>query len=141
MQAIISSATDGAIGTPAGYPDRIILVYDGASGARAMVLDAVKKALGREDCARCAITHGALAKREAWRQCEARMGLKFDALHRDQLPEAWRLSRCDLPCVLGRVGDSMPFVLVPRSEIEASVGRAEVVKARILAALAARDIS
>jgi hypothetical protein len=50
---------------PASRPDRLILVYDGDSGLGAMLLDVVKKAVGREECALCEITHGPLGKRGA----------------------------------------------------------------------------
>lgn len=99
-------------------PDRIILVYDVDSGFGAMLLDAAKKALGKEDCALCEMTHGPFGKREAWRRCESALGVIVDALHRNQIPAAWTISRTALPCILGRVGDQRPFVLVTRTEIE-----------------------
>ena len=137
----MSSGTGGATESPAGYPDKIILVYDGDSSVTAMLFDIVKKTMGREDCALCAITYGPFGKREAWRQCEVRIGVKVDALHRDQLPNSWTLSRADLPCVLGQVGDAVPTILVSKGEIEASGGRAESLTARIMDALAARGVS
>lgn len=44
-------------------PDRVILVYDGDSGVRAMLMDVLEKATGREECALCEITYGPLGKR------------------------------------------------------------------------------
>lgn len=49
-------------------PDRLILVYDADSGLGAMLLDVVKKAVGREDCPLCEITYGPLGKRSTWRR-------------------------------------------------------------------------
>jgi hypothetical protein len=103
---------------PRAVRDRIILVYDADSGFGAMLVDAAKKALGKEDCALCEITHGALGKREAWRRSESALGVIVDALHRNHIPNAWAISRTALPCILGRVGDKPPFVLVTRTEIE-----------------------
>lgn len=105
--------------TSTARPDRVILVYDGDSGLRAMLLDVVKKAAGREECALCEITYGPLGKRGAWRECEARLGVIVDELHRDQLPPEWAITREALPCVLGRVGTERPFVLLSKGEIEA----------------------
>lgn len=117
-------------------PDRIILVYDGDSGLAAMLLDAAKKALGREDCALCEMTHGPLGKRDAWRRCESDLGVIVDELHRNQVPEAWAVSRTALPCILGRVGDQNPFVLLTRAEIEACGGEIPALEHRLRSALA-----
>lgn len=140
MQPMIPSNARLASEQLASAPRNIILVYDGDSRISSLLLDVVKKAIGREDCALCAITHGPLGKREAWRQCEARMDLRVDALHRDELPEAWPLSRAELPCVLGRVQDEVPFVLVSSSEIEACGGQAAALAARIQTAWAGRGL-
>lgn len=45
---------------------RLILVYDANGGLAAMLVDVVKKALGREDCALCEITYSPLGKRQSW---------------------------------------------------------------------------
>lgn len=118
-------------------PDRLILVYDGDSGLRAMLLDVVKKAAGREECALCEITYGPLGKRDAWRQCEKRLGVAVEELHRDVLPAAWRIAPEQLPCVLARAGEEAPFVLVSKSEIVACDRSVERLERRIEDALAA----
>jgi hypothetical protein len=120
---------------PLLVPDRVILVYDGHSGVRAMLLDVLRKAVGREDCPLCEITHGPLGKRDAWRRCERRLGVMVDALHRDQIPEAWSLSRAAVPCILGRVRDELPFVLVTRHQIEACGGEVHVLMERLQSTL------
>jgi hypothetical protein len=122
---------------PAGSrPDRVILVYDGDSGLRAMLLDVVKKAAGREECALCEITYGPLGKRGSWRECEARLGVIVDELHRDRLPPEWQIERTALPCVLGRVGTERPFLLLSRTEIAECARRVDELERRIVAALA-----
>ncbi len=121
--------------------DRLILVYDGDRGIGAALLDAVKKAVGREDCALCEITHGPLGKRRAWRACEARLGVAVDELHRDELPDAWGISRRELPCVLGRLGDAPPFVLVSRAEIGALQRSTDALEATLRAALARHGVA
>lgn len=131
--------------TPTGTPeapvntlDRLIVVYDGDSGLGAMLLDAIKKAVGREDCALCEITHSPLGKRNAFRRCETRLGVTIDELHRDHLPELWGVSRVDLPCVLGRVGTERPFVVITREEVISCRGRVEALELKLLAALKSR---
>lgn len=116
-------------------PDSLVLVYDGDSGLRAMLLDAAKKAVGREECALCEITHSPLGKRRAWAACEARLGVAVTNLHRDQLPEAWGVASTQLPCILARVGDALPRVLLTRDEIAACRGNVEALERHLLDAL------
>jgi hypothetical protein len=99
--------------------NRVILVYNGDSGLAAMLLDAVKKAAGREDCALCEITYSPVGKRREWAACERRLGVSVEELHRDRLPAAWGISQSDLPCILGRAGDERPVVLLSRDNIRA----------------------
>lgn len=120
-----------------GRPDRVILVYDGDSGVRAMLLDVVKKVVGREDCALCEITYSPVGKRPAWRACERRLGVVVEELHRDRVPAAWRLTAADLPCVLARVGDSIPVVAVTRDEIIACRGSMDALERRIAQSIGA----
>jgi hypothetical protein len=131
----MSVAVPNQVASP---PDRLILVYDGDSGLGAMLLDVLKKAVGKEECALCEITYGPLGKRSAWRQCEARLGVIVDELHRDQLPADWGVSRAALPCVLGRVREERPFVLLTRDEISTCGGRVAILESRLLSALSAR---
>ena len=98
---------------------RIILVYNADSGLAAMLLDAVKKATGREDCALCDITYSPIGKRREWAACERRLGVTVEELHRDQVPASWGVGRSELPAILGRRGDDQPFVLLTRAEISA----------------------
>jgi hypothetical protein len=111
---------DDAIMTPQPTPvDRVILVYNGDSGLAAMLLDALKKVAGREDCALCEITYSPLGKRQEWAACERRLGVAVEELHRDRVPPAWGISPAELPCILGRAGDQRPFVLLSRDDIQA----------------------
>jgi hypothetical protein len=120
----------------AGRADRIILVYNADSGLRAMLLDAVKKCVGREDCTLCEITYSPIGKRAAWSACERRLGMPVEELHRDQLPAAWGIAQSELPCILGRYGSTPPFVLVSRAEVAACAGRIERLEQRLRDALA-----
>jgi hypothetical protein len=113
-------------------PDSVILVYDGDSGVAAMLLDVVKKAVGREECPLCEITYSPVGKRGSWVACEKRLGIEVKELHRDQLPADWNIARTDLPCILARVRDERPSVLVPRAEIVACKGSVEALERKLL---------
>jgi hypothetical protein len=119
-----------------GPADRIILVYSGDSGLGALLLDVLKKAAGREDCALCEITYGPVGKRRAWAACESRLGIPVEERHRDELPPDWGISRAELPCVLGRAGSARPFVLLTRADITACSRSVVALERRLRAALA-----
>lgn len=121
-----------------GPVDRIVLVYNGDSGLATMLLDVVKKATGREDCALCEIAYSPVGKRRAWAACEARLGVPVEELHRDKLPPAWGVARADLPCILGRMGDERPSVLLSRTDIAGCRRSAEQLERRLRAAIDAR---
>lgn len=118
-----------------GSLERLILVYDGDSGLRAMLFDVAKKCAGREECALCELTYSPLGQRSEFRECKSRLGVAVDELHRDQLPAEWGVSRAQLPCILGRVGAARPFVVVTREEIIACGGRMSVLEAKLLVAV------
>jgi hypothetical protein len=115
--------------------NRVILVYNGDSGLAAMLLDAVKKASGREDCALCEITYSPVGKRREWVACERRLGVEVEELHRDRLPREWGISRAELPCILGRAGNERPRVLLSRGEITACRGSVDELERRLRTAL------
>jgi hypothetical protein len=117
-------------------PDSLILVYDGDRGLRAMLLDVLKKATGREDCPLCEITYSPLGKRQEWKACEVRLDLTIRELHRDELPRDWRIRRDELPCILARAGSETPAVLVDRAAIVACGGSVQALERRIREALA-----
>ena len=114
---------------------RIILVYDGDSGVAAMLLDAAKKAAGREDCPLCEITYSPIGKKRDWVACQRRLGVAVEETHRDRLPREWGLSRNELPCILGRADAERPFVLLARAEIVACRGRVDELERRLRDAL------
>ncbi len=110
--------------------DRIIFVYDGDGGLGALLLDVIKKAAGREDCALCAITYSPVGKRRAWAACESRLGVPVDELHRDEVPASWGVDG-ELPCVLGRSGGGRPFLLLTRADIIACRGSVDELERRL----------
>jgi hypothetical protein len=116
--------------------DGLILVYNADSGLGALLVDIVKKVVGREDCSLCALTYGPVGKRRAWKACAARLGIPVAELHRDQLPAAWDIAASELPCVLGRAGAERPFVILSRAEIDACGGSVAELERRLRAAIA-----
>jgi len=113
----------------------VILVYNGDSGLGALLLDVVKKATGREDCALCEITYSPVGKRPAWKACAARLGVAVEELHRDRVPASWAIRPSDLPCILKRVGDEAPSIMLTRAEITACRGSVDELERRIRGAL------
>ncbi len=118
--------------------DTVILVFDADGGVVAMLLDVVKKAAGREDCALCEMTYGPLGHRRAWSECVARLAVNVEELHRDRVPVGWGLGPRDLPCILVRTGDDVPTILLARDEIAACARDVLRLEARLHAALDAR---
>jgi len=116
--------------------ETLLLVYDADSGLRAKLLDAVKKAVGREECALCEITYSPLGKRRAWTACEARLGLPVREVHRDEVPAAWGIGRHALPCILLQSGAATPTVLLHRSAIQQCGGDLDVLETQVVHALA-----
>mgnify|MGYP001600966743 CR=1 FL=1 len=97
-----------------------------------LIINSLKKAIGREECALCEIVYSPVGKRRAWGECAARLGVTVREMHRDELPEAWGIQGADLPCVLGRERDAHPFVLVTRDEILACQQNPEALERAIL---------
>lgn len=116
--------------------DRLVLVFDADSGLRAMLMDVLKKSVGREDCALCELTYSPLGKRGAWKACESRLGHPVEELHRDEPPPEWKIHRSQLPCIVGRSGEAPPVVLVSREEIAACQGSLIELERRVRDALA-----
>lgn len=116
-------------------PDSLILVYDGRSGMLAVLLDVAKKAVGTEECPLCEITYGPLGHRRTWKECAVRLSISIEELHRDQIPTTWNINPLQLPCILARVGEDLPSVLVTREEIIACQKNMNQLETKILAAL------
>ena len=57
--------------------------------------------------------------------------------HRDNLPAEWGVGRDELPCILGRVGDERPFVLVGRPKIVSCRGSVDALETALREALGA----
>lgn len=119
----------------ANRPESLILVYDGESGLSALLLDVLKKAVGREDCALCEITNSPVGRRAEWKECVRSLGIPFSELHRDEVPTHWGVARADFPCVLARYAGTLPTVLVDRSEIASCRGDPAALEQRIRSAL------
>ncbi|MEW5852405.1 MAG: hypothetical protein AB2A00_26690 [Myxococcota bacterium] len=103
---------------------KLIFIYNGESGVAAMLLDALKKVVGREDCALCEIVYSPVGKRPSWRACQARLGVEVEERHRDSLPSSWGIRAEQLPCILlaAPTSDGLPTMLVDKNELEGCRG-------------------
>jgi hypothetical protein len=139
MTIAVSRATNAlSLDVDAPALDYLILVYGSDSGLLSLLLDAAKKAVGREDCPLCEITYGPTGKRSGWAACESRLGIPVKEMHRDQVPESWGLAVPDLPCVLSQNGGQPPTVLLTRAEIQGCRGSAVALEATVRRALQPR---
>lgn len=107
--------------------ESLVFVYDGASGLAAMALDVLKKLAGREECPLCEITYSPTGKRSTWRECERRLGMPVEEMHRDELPSSWGVSLEALPCVIVKRGGSQRIVL-GREDIVRCGGRPDALE-------------
>ena len=116
-------------------PKKLILVYSGDSGLATMIVDVVKKSIGREDCPLCEITYTPVGKRASWVACTKRLDIEVEETHRDRVPPEWNLSASDLPCVLAEPETGHPRVLLSRDVIVACRGSVEALEKELAAAL------
>jgi hypothetical protein len=86
-------------------PAKAIFLYNADSGAVAALLDSLRKlSRTREVCSLCAVTHGMVRKRKAWREVECSLGFPSVYYHRDEMPKDVakfvQTNRLRLPAVL-----------------------------------------
>jgi hypothetical protein len=96
--------------------------------------------LGRRHCALCDITHGAVRERSDWRQCKVALPVPFETHHRDDQPADIRAAAGGLaPVVVARTTTGAVLLLSP-ADLAACGGSADVLMARIEAALGERGL-
>ena len=92
----------------------IILVYAAESGIVNTMMDSAKKILMIQGCALCAITHGILGEKRAWKSCKDELGIPIKTYHLDELPdEIAHLVANEIPCVIARTDRGLVKLLKP----------------------------
>ena len=116
------------------FPTRLLLIYRGDAGVIPMILDVLKKSVGIEECSLCHATFGPTGMKKAWNACEQSLEVPVVHLHRNEVPQDWRIREEDLPCILvDRAGARS--VLVDRAAIAACAGSPKRLEEAVRAAL------
>jgi hypothetical protein len=93
---------------------RLIGVYDADGSLRGELAYWVGARLGRRHCSLCAITHGSVRQRPAWKACRAELPVPFDTFHRDDQPDAIRAAaRGQVPVVVAETAAGHVLLLAP----------------------------
>lgn len=92
----------------------LILVYNAPEGILAAIVDTVHKIVSPATypCSLCAITHGAVSMRPAWRVYLASLPYPKRFYHRDGFRRAYQGLDVALPVILLADGDKTPRVLI-----------------------------
>ena len=103
---------------------RLILVYNAKGGLFHMLADAVHKLIAPQSypCSLCALSYGAVAMRERWRQTLAKLPVTVEFFHSDDFVGAYPQLTVMLPAILLAQGTSQPEVLIGSSELDALPG-------------------
>jgi hypothetical protein len=110
-------------------------VYDADGTRLGEVAYWIGARLGRQHCALCEITHGAVRERSEWRRCAAELPVPFETYHRDDQPADIRAATGGLaPVVVARTTAGVVQLLGP-ADLAACEGSPEALVERIDAAL------
>ncbi|WP_374134902.1 hypothetical protein [Sphingomonas sp.] len=115
----------------------LILVYNAPDGIIAAIGDTVHKIVSPATypCSLCALTHGAVAMRRAWKQYLAALPHPKRFYHRDAFRRAYPGLDVTLPVILLADGDAAPRVLIDAATLAAQADVAGLI-ATLEAALA-----
>jgi hypothetical protein len=93
--------------------DRLIGVYDADGGLLGEAAYVWGKLRGTRHCALCDITHSPLRRKPAWDALVARLGLPFELLHLNELPDGVRrvVTDAGAPVVLAAEGTELRVLL------------------------------
>ena len=119
---------------------RIVGVYDADGGIAGEAKYVVGHLLGRLECALCDITHGPVRRKKTFDAFRARLGVPFDAVHRNERsPEVEAATGDALPCVVA-VTDSGIVTLLDRAALEACGGEVDRLEAALHTAIVDREL-
>ncbi len=91
---------------------RLVGVYDADGGLVGEARYVIGHLLGRLECALCDITHGPVRRKRDFDDLRARLGVRFELVHRNERDAATARATADrLPCVVAEVDGEMVVVL------------------------------
>ena len=112
--------------------EELIGVYDADGG----VLGELRYVLGRNHCALCTLTHGAVRRRPGWDALVGHLSVPVRLLHRNEQDDALRPTlRDQLPCIVARGAGAQRILLGP-TDLEACGADLDELERRIRRALA-----
>ena len=104
---------------------RLIGIYNADGGIAGELRYLVGKLTG-ESCGLCAITHGIVGKKGAFRTCANALSMPFDIVHRNERsPGLVEISGDHLPCVIGERHDGTFVVLLDAAQLDACDGNVD----------------
>ncbi len=123
-------------------PDALVIVYNADEGLGAALFDAVHKIVRPNTyaCDLCAITYGAVAMRNAWRDWLKEQPFPTEFFHRQDFARAFpALTNLPLPAILLRDEDVLtlligPEQMEPNMDVESLIIAVEAALDRISAA-------
>ena len=119
----------------------LIGVYDADGGAAGELRYVVGHLLGRAECSLCDITHGRVRRKSAFDAMQARLGVPFTLVHRNErAPDVAAATGDALPSVLAITGERL-VVLLGRDELRACGGDVERFEAILRDAVSARGLT
>lgn len=106
------------------HEPHLLLVYHADSGRLNALWDIAHKVISPDSypCALCALTHGALRERGAWKAFRERHPGRLEILHRDEFHRRYPDLTMPTPCVLARQDGGAWTVALAGEEIAALSG-------------------
>lgn len=115
----------------------LLLVYHADSGRWNALWDIAHKVIspGSYSCTLCALTHGALSERRAWKDFRERHPNRLEILHRDEFHRRHPQVEAATPCALARQADGTWLTAMDPADIHGCAGVEDLIErlARLLA--------
>jgi|TARA_B110000196_G_C21115914_1_gene650492 hypothetical protein len=104
--------------------NKIIGVYHADGGILGELKYMTGKFFGKTHCALCDITHGRTGKKDAWKQCEEKLGIPINFVHLNERNEKLlNYTNGNTPCIVGKTSTNY-VMLASKKELEECEGNA-----------------
>lgn len=104
--------------------NNIIGVYHADGGILGELKYMTGKFFGKTHCALCDITHSRIGKKDAWKQCEEKLGLPITFVHlNERNEELLNYTNGNTPCIVGKTSTNYTM-LASKKELEECEGNA-----------------
>jgi len=104
--------------------NKIIGVYHADGGILGELKYMTGKFFGKTHCALCDITHGRTGGKNAWKQCEEKLGIPINFVHLNERNEKLlNYTNGNTPCIVGKTSTNY-VMLASKKELEECEGNA-----------------